>query len=327
MQAIAKSGIAISIAPTALLTACDNRSKNDGSGSATPIAMQAAWVNDAEFIGYFVAQEKGWFASGGINLNYLPGGPEIVADTVVLARKADIALTTPDTTVSAIVNQGARLKIIGAQYQKNPLGVVSLKKNGINTLSDLKGRSLAVPTANVISIQSILKLNRISLDAVRIVPYQYDPTPLIRGEVDATVDFVTDVPYAIRQLGAEPASFLLYDYGFKIFNDTVAVLEETLQTKRASLISWLRASRRGWEENFKNTSEYPNALANSYFRGNGRTIENEIFMNKAQMPLIESASGIYSMSDEAVEENVEALNRMGIRANKSMFVADLLKEV
>ena len=327
LQTIAKGSLAASLAPMTMLAACDDRTNKDGSSVGASIAMQAAWVNDAEFIGYFVAQNGSLYAKEGVNLSYLAGGPEIVADTVVLARKADIALTTPDTTISAIVNQGARVKIIGAQYQKNPLGIVSLQKNHIDTLSDLKGRTLAVPPANVISVQSILKLNRIASDAVRIVPYQYDPTPLIRGEVDATVDFVTDVPYAIRQLGVEPSSFLLYDYGFKIFNDTVVVLEDTLQTKRDSLVKWLRASRRGWEENFKDPTRYPKLFANSFFRGNGRTAANEIFMNQAQKPLIENASGIFSMSEQAIELNIEALNRMGIKATASMFVTDLLKEV
>lgn len=289
--------------------------------------MQASWVNDAEFIGYFVAIDRGFYSSNGVKLTYLPGGPEIVSDTILLAKRANIALTTPDTTVSAIVKQSAPFKIIGAQYQKSPLGVVSLKKNNINKPSDLVGKSLAVPPANTITAEAMLKINRVSPADVRIVPYQYDPTPLIRGEVDATLDFVTNVPYTIKLQGEEPSSFLLYDFGFKIFNDTVVVLEETLRSKRTALVSWLRASRAGWVENFRDPEKYPKAFAQSYFRGNGRTIDNEIYYNKAQKPLIEAPTGIFSMTEETIQENIDSLNRIGLAAKRDMFVTDLLQEI
>jgi ABC-type nitrate/sulfonate/bicarbonate transport system substrate-binding protein len=301
--------------------------QRERASSLPKMSMQASWVNDAEFLGYFVALHNNRYGAEGIDLTYLPGGPEIVADTVLLARRADIALTTPDTTVSAIVKQGAPFKIIGAQYQKNPLGVVSLRRNNINKPSDLVGRSLAVPPANIITAEAMLRINGISPEAVRIVPYQYDPTPLIRGEVDATLDFVTNVPYTIRLQGQEPSSFLLYDFGFRIFNDTVAVLEQTLREKRKWLVAWLRASRWGWEENFKDLEKYPKLFEQSYFHGTGRTIDNEIYFNKAQRSLIETPRGIFSMNEESIQENIESLSRVGLRARRDKFVTDLLEEI
>jgi hypothetical protein len=68
------------------------------------------------------------------------------------------------------------------------------------------------------------------------VPYAYDPTPLIQGEIDASLDFTTNVPYTISQQGVEATSFLLYDFGFTIYNDTVVVTEETCWPPNA--ISW-----------------------------------------------------------------------------------------
>src|SRR5262249_56853795 len=142
---------------------------------------------------------------------------------------------------------------------------------------------------------------------VNIVPYAYDPTPLIKGESDASIDFTTNVPYTIKTQGAEATSFLLYDVGFTIFNDTVVVTEDTLKSKRKELVAWLRASRKGWEENFKDPAAYPPKFAETWFKGTGRSIDNEIFFNTAQMPLIASAGGIFSMSEEAVAKKAYAL--------------------
>ena len=90
-----------------------------------PFTFQAAWINDAEFAGYFVAIDKGYYADEGLDLTYLPGGPDVIPESTLIAGKADLTLTTPDTTIKAIVDQGAPFKIIGAQYQKNPIGIVS----------------------------------------------------------------------------------------------------------------------------------------------------------------------------------------------------------
>ena len=310
----------ISVSGLPLLSACS-------SSSAAQMTMQSAWINDAEFLGYFIAIQKEYYENNGITLEYLPGGPEVIPDTIIFANKAEVGLTTPDVTVGAIVKEGAPFKIIGTQYQKNPIGVVSLKENNINEPKDLIGKTLAVPAVNVITVEAMLKLNSIAKEDVRIVPYKYDPTPLIKGEVDATIDFVTNVPYSIREQGAEPNSFLLYDYGFKIFNDTVVVLEETLKSRRKDLISWLRASRQGWEENFKDTTKYPKQFMDSYFEGTGRTLANEEFFNNAQKELIEHPNGIFSMTEESINENIESLNQIGLAATRDMFVTDLLEEI
>ena len=297
------------------------------ASAASPLTMQAAWINDAEFAGYFVAIDNGYYTAEGLDLTYLPGGPDVIPESTIVAGKADLALTTPDTTVKAIVDQGAKFKIIGAQYQKNPVGIVSLAAKPIKTPQDLVGKTLAVPPVNVISVEAMLKINNIDKSQVNIVPYAYDPTPLVKGEIDASLDFTTNVPFTIKQAGPEAVSFLLYDAGFTIFNDTVVVTEETLKNKRKELVAWLRASRKGWDENLKDPNLYPPKFADTWFKGTGRTIENEIYFNNAQKPLIETPAGIFSMTDEAIAKNIEALSQVGIKATKDMFDASLLAEI
>nr|WP_306268383.1 ABC transporter substrate-binding protein [Pararhizobium sp. IMCC3301] len=295
--------------------------------AATPLTMQAAWINDAEFAGYFLAMDKGYYAAEELDLTYLSGGPDVIPESTIIAGRADLALTTPDTTLKAIADQGAPFKIIGAQYQKNPIGIVSLVASGINSPADLVGKTLAVPPVNVISVEAMLKINGIEPGSVNIVPYAYDPTPLIRGEVDASMDFTTNVPYTISQQGAEATSFLLYDFGYTIYNDTVVVTEEVLKTKRPELVAWLRASRKGWEENLADPALWPAKWADTHFKGTGRTIDNEVFFNTAQKPLIETPAGIFSMTEDDIEANLSALGEVGIVGNRDMFDTTLLEEI
>ncbi len=297
------------------------------ASAATPFNFQASWINDAEFAGYFLAADKGYYKEAGLELEYLSGGPDVIPESSIIAGKADLTLTTPDTTIKAIVEQGAPFKIIGAQYQKNPIGIVSLAKNPIKEPKDLIGKTLAVPPVNVISVEAMLKISGIDRAQVNIVPYAYDPTPLIKGEIDASVDFTTNVPFTIKQAGEEATSFLLYDFGFTIFNDTVVVTEEVLKTKRKEIVAFVKASRKGWEENLKDPAAFPKTFADTWFKGTGRSIENEVYFNTAQKPLIENANGIFSMSEEAIAANIEALAAVGITAKREYFDTTVLEEV
>jgi len=297
------------------------------ASAAAPFTFQASWINDAEFTGYFAAVDQGYYAAEGLDLTYLSGGPDVIPESAILSGKADLTLTTPDTTVKAIVEQGAPFKIVGAQYQKNPIGVVSLAKNPITSPKELVGRTLAVPPVNVISVEAMLKLNDIDPASVKIVPYAYDPTPLIKGEIDASLDFTTNVPYTIEQAGEKAVSFLLYDYGFTIYNDTVVVTDEVLKAKRKDIVAWLRASRQGWTDVLADPAVWPPKFADTWFKGTGRTVANEVFFNTAQKPLIESPKGIFAMDDDGIDKNIAALGAIGIKATKEMFDTSLLAEI
>lgn len=295
--------------------------------AASPLTMQAAWINDAEFIGYFAAIDAGYYTAEGLDLTYLSGGPDVIPESSLLSAKADIALTAIETTVPAITDQGAKFKIIGAQYQKNPIGVVSLASSNIKEPKDLVGKTLACPPVNLVSVKAMLKLSGVAEDQVRIVPYEYDPTPLIEGNIDASIDFTTNVPFTIEQAGKQASSFLLYDFGFTTYADTIVVTEETLAAKRADLVKWLRASRKGWEAVFADPEGYPTKFADSWFAGTGRTIPNEVFFTKAEKPIIESPAGIFALTEEGIAQNIEALGQVGIKASRDMFDTTLLEEI
>lgn len=298
-----------------------------GARATSPLIMQASWINDAEFSGYFLAIDKGYYRDEGLDLTYLSGGPDVIPESTIITGRADLTLTTPDTTIKAIAEQGAPFKIIGAQYQKNPIGIVSLASNPILMPADMVGKTIAVPPVNTVSVEAVLAMNGIDRASVNIVPYAYDPTPLIRGEIDASLDFTTNVPYTISMMGAQAVSFLLYDFGYTIYNDTVVVTEETLASKRSELIAWLRASRRGWQENLVDPALYPPQWADTHFAGTGREIDNEVYFNTAQKPLIESPAGIFAMTEEGIAGTLEALAAVGITGTREMFDTTLLAEI
>ncbi len=320
------------LAAASALAACGSGSGSSSSAKAagsdlTAWTMQSSWINDTEFMGYFIAMDKGYYKAEGLDFTYVPGGPSVTVETTLIAGKSNIGLSEPDSTANAINQQGVDLVIVGAQFQKNPIGVVSLLKSGINSPHDLVGKRFAVPDGNRITVDAMFKANGIDPASVKIVPYAYDPTPLIKGNVDATLDFVYDVAFAVQQAGEEPASFLVYDHGLKLPNDVVVVTKDTLTKNRDQVTGWLRASRKGWDENFADPAKYPPLFAKTWFKGNGLTLANELYDNKAEKALMENPKGIFYFDDQQVDEWIAGLNAVGIKATPAMFDTSLIAEI
>ena len=132
----AGAGAALSyVGASALLAraAATTRAAAVSSGSkdaAVKNSMQYSWVMDAEFSGYFVAIEKGYYAAEGLETTPVAGGPSVAVEGNVQAGKSLFGLDAADTITKARL-EGAPFVMLGAQFQKNPLGVMSLKEKNI----------------------------------------------------------------------------------------------------------------------------------------------------------------------------------------------------
>lgn len=307
------------------LAACGDDSGDSGD---TPVTLQSAWINDAEFMGFFIGIDEGYYAEEGIELEYLPGGPDISPETQLLTGSADIALTTPDATATAISEQDAPFKIVGTLFQQSPLGILSLEDGAnITQPEDLIGKTIAAGTGATVALQATLRANGISLDDVTIVPYSFDPQVILSGEVDGAAEFCPDTPYVVEQEGGKPVCTLLSDLGYTVYNDTVVVTEEFLEENREAVIGFLRASRKGWEENFEDPTHYPSLFETTWFEGTGRTVEHETYYNQNSEHMMAHEQGYFTMTDDEVAAVVEQLQAAGIDATVDMFDTSLMAEV
>lgn len=283
-----------------------------------PLTVQASWISDAEFIGYFVAMATGLYEQAGLSVRHLPGHAGVVPEESLLNGLADIALTSPESLAATAARTGEHFRIIGAQFQKSPLGIVSRAGEPVQELGDLRNRRLAVPVMNEALVLDVLGQSGLDASNVELSPYDHGPQALIDGEVDAVVDFIVDAQWRLLEAGLAPAAILLYDHGAPLFNNIAVVRSADFDARPETFARWLDASRAGWTENFRDLARYPEKLRGSYLV-ESRTLDHEIFANRAYQGLVEGDAEILSLSSAQVDATVRHLQRLGFSQAHGLF--------
>jgi ABC-type nitrate/sulfonate/bicarbonate transport system substrate-binding protein len=292
------------------------------------LTFQAAWLTDPEFMGFLIAIDNGYYAEEGLKVNYLPGGPNLIPEGSLLSGKADIGLTAAVSVGRSISQRNAPLKIVGVQYQKYPNGFMSFANKNINGPKDLEGKTIAVSTPGMASFQAFVKLHNLNLASIRVVPYAFNPAPLISGEVDVIQDFVTQLPFLIEKASGKPVHYFMHqDYGMPLYSNLVTVPVKMLEERRADIVKFLRASRKGWIENFKDTTKYTAIYNDTRFKGSGSTLEAENYFNKFQESLMANPKGYFWLADEDMVRNLKTLKLLGVNASPDMFDPTIVKEL
>ena len=133
-------------AATALaLGACSNASAGEsgGSGGATDVTLMLNWYPYGEHAPFYYGVEKGIFAKHGINLTIKPGQGSTKTAQAVGADQVDFGWADTPAVLSNI-GKGVKIKSVGVFLQTTPSAVQVFADSGINTVADLKGRTIAV---------------------------------------------------------------------------------------------------------------------------------------------------------------------------------------
>ena len=241
----------IAVTATALLLAGCASSPESVTTESAPAAlgevtMQLPWILNSQFIGEYLAVDEGYFAEAGLEgVNLVPGPSSGVSE--VLSGSADLAMTDAMTVGTIVANEDAPLKIIASTYQKNPYSILSLDTDeAIRTPEDLIGKKIGVQDVNMLLFNALLTANDISPEEVEIVPVGYDPSPLILGEVDGYMSFLTNESVLVRAEGHEAVDMAFADNGLPFVADAIIATDEMIASNREALKAYLGVAVHGY---------------------------------------------------------------------------------
>ena len=87
------------------------------AAAADKVTIQLKWVTQAQFAGYYVAQDKGFYEEAGLDVTIKPGGPDIAPPQVIAGGGADVII---DWMPSALASRekGVPLVNIAQVFEK-----------------------------------------------------------------------------------------------------------------------------------------------------------------------------------------------------------------
>ncbi|MEZ4608590.1 MAG: ABC transporter substrate-binding protein [Deinococcales bacterium] len=155
------------------------------------VVFQSKWFPQAQFAGYFVAQEKGFYAEEGLNVTILDGG-NVNPTVQVASGNADFGT---DWIANMLIQreQGLNVVQIAQVFQDSGYRMVALADSGIESFADMAGRKVGVwAFGNEFVAQAVFTVEGLSsnLDAsvtdpdVETVVYAFDPSLVFPNEVD-----------------------------------------------------------------------------------------------------------------------------------------------
>lgn len=315
-------------AAASVSTGSSGGSKNHGT-----LTYRLSWVENVEFAGAYIADNKGYYKAEGFSgFTIIPGGPTATPmETDVVTKKADIGISAPDIAGAAVA-KGAPLKIIGAQYQKNPFAITSMADKPINVPEDMYGKKIGVQVANESVWNAFVAAAKLDASKITKVPVQFDPTPLTQGTVDGWFSFITNEPVDLGMKGFKVATMMLADHGYPLVSEVYIVRADAITGNRERLKAFLRAEIKGWTDNLLDPGLGASLTVNTYGKSLGLTVEEQTLESKAENKLIlnadAKANGIFTVTQALIEQNIATLKAGGldITADK-LFDMSLLKEV
>ncbi|MFA9375171.1 MAG: ABC transporter substrate-binding protein [Lachnotalea sp.] len=92
----------------------------------TSVSLQLKWLPQAQFMGYYVALDKGYYTEAGLDVSIVPGGGDISETTAVNNKTVDFGVTWVSNLIAANAG-GMQLEEVSQVYQKS--GLVLVYKN------------------------------------------------------------------------------------------------------------------------------------------------------------------------------------------------------
>lgn len=98
---------------------------SDGSFNVekSDVSVQLKWLPQAQFMGYYVALDKGYYESVGLNVTVVPGGGDIGETTAVYTGQVDFGVTWVSNLIAANAG-GMNLTEVAQVYQRSGLVLV-----------------------------------------------------------------------------------------------------------------------------------------------------------------------------------------------------------
>ena len=224
--------------------------------AADKVTLQLKWVTQAQFAGYYVAADKGFYAEEGLEVEIKAGGPDIAPPQVLAGGGADVIL---DWMPSALATRekGLPLVNIAQPFKSSGMMLTCRKDTGIKTPEDFRGKTIGVwffgneyPFLSWMSQLGIPTDG--SAEGVTVLKQGFNVDPILQGQAACISTMTYNEYWQVIDAGLSADDLVVFKYedqGVATLEDGIYVLESALDDAafKDRMVRFVRASMKGWK--------------------------------------------------------------------------------
>ncbi|WP_371038124.1 ABC transporter substrate-binding protein [Rhodosalinus sp. FB01] len=232
--------------------------------AADEVTLQLKWVTQAQFAGYYVAQEKGFYEEENLDVTIKPGGPDIAPTQVIAGGGADVTVEWMPAALAAR-EKGLPLVNIAQPFKSSGMMLTCLEETGVTGPEDFPGRTLGVWFfGNEFPFLSWMSQLGVPTeggeDGVTVLKQGFNVDPLLQGQADCISTMTYNEYWQVIDAGITPEQLVTFKYedqGVATLEDGLYVREDRLEDPEFAdkMVRFVRASMKGWKYAEENPDE------------------------------------------------------------------------
>lgn len=289
------------------------------------------WVAEGEHGGYYQAVADGTYQKYGLDVEIVPGGPNVNNRILLPVGKIDFFMSANSLQSFDAVANDIPTIAVAASFQKDPQVLIA-HPGKAEKLEDLKKLTLFVSKEGIVSYFQWLKKDY-GFDEAKVKPYTFNPQPFLADKNSAMQGYVTSEPFAVEQAGGfKPKVFLIADHGFNAYSTLIETRRELVEKKPDLVQRFVDASAVGWYNYLYGDSRPGNALIKKYNPEMTDALLANSIAKMKEYGIVDSGDtmklGIGAMTDAHWKSFFEKMVRAGVvKANLDYKRAYTLKFV
>ena len=282
-------------------------------------SLRLKWICQAQFAGYYSAQNEGYYKDEGLSVRIDPAGPNISPIQSVTSGVNEFGIAGAEQIITAIDN-GVPIVAIAVIYRETPEALVSKKSLNIKNPKDLEGKTVGVVYENDENLYRLfLKKNGVDEKSIKEVPAITGISQVMTEQVDAKMAYEMNDAILLELEGEEVNLLKFRDYGVKVYADTIFTTKEMVEKHPEKVKKFLKASIKGWEYAIKNPEKSVSQLVKINSTLN---YDHQLGYLNRSIPLIMTDEEIGVSNDKVWENMIDNLYENKI-INKKIKASDV----
>ncbi|RPJ22360.1 MAG: hypothetical protein EHM33_23735, partial [Chloroflexi bacterium] len=176
--------------------------KVNSTPALTPITVQLSWFHQAEFAGFYAAEQLGYFSEEGLQVSFVEGGPEVDFIAPVANSTAHFGVAQPADLILARA-AGKPVRSIAAIYRRSPIVFFSHANFGITRPQDFVGKRIRSAITLDQTLRATMARVGIQPDQYEVVYLPGDVSLFAAREIPVWVGFVNVIAVDVQRAGYE----------------------------------------------------------------------------------------------------------------------------